>query len=342
MTSEDDKEATAQKTGAFDRLKDVSLKASGLGYLVGDASLFVSGRMAGRHKEANAGALYALGGLLCAKYGNPKADKQLQLLTKRLGNYLKKQGVEIPQNPDTAILLKDGGIIDHIETFFYAYPSQILNSMFAYGGVQLLRSGLQHQKHFDSIAGACVAAGGLAGLLITEKQPDPDHPPQDAWEKAVAWAHEKPLRVSGGLYMINNVALTLSALGEMRKNPAQKSYLFKFLTVASYLFANSMLSLSSKDNIGGEDDGKIAQTTQALADTSARVIAAQAPQLQEALVQQISGYLAAQPEINKKPDEIATLLHNKLAAIGKEPKAPETRWQEQIVLQSAAPPAPAL
>ncbi len=318
------------KTGdsVFDSLKDSSLKAAGYAYLVGDAALFASGMMAGRYKEAATGLIWGLGGLAPARYGNPSAEKQLQLLSTRLGQYLRKEGVEIPRTPDTKWLTQEGGIIDHVESFLYKYPSQMLNAIYAGGAAQLLRSGIQHGKHWDTASGALVAAGGLAGLLVPERKPDPDHPPESMIGKAWAWLQEKPLRISGTLYALNNVTLTLSAIKEMRTNPAQKSYLFKFLTAGSYIFANAMLAMSSKGHGGGNEDHKM-EAMEKLADVSARVIAAQAPEVQEALVQHISGFLSSQPEVHLRAEQITDMLHQKLTQSIPSP-AVMAGWQQRL------------
>ena len=317
-------EDEATGNSVYDGLKDNTLKAAGYAYLVGDAALFASGLMAGRYQEAATGLIWGLGGLAPARYGNPNAEKQLQLLSNRLGHYLRKEGIEIPKNPDTKLLTEEGGIIDHTESFLYKYPSQMLNAVFSLGGTQLLRSGLQHGKGWDAASGALVAAGGLAGLLIPEKKPDPEHPPTNMIGKAWAWLQEKPLRISGTLYALNNVTLTMSAIKEMRTNPAQKSYWFKFLTAGSYLFGNAMLAMSSKGHAGGNADQKM-EAMEKLADVTAQVIAAQTPEIQEALVQHISGFLSAQPEVRLKAEEIAELLHKKLAK-----SIPATKWQQRI------------
>lgn len=298
----------------FDGLREKSLKTAGYAYLVGDAALFASGRMAGRNKEANAGLVYTIGGLACARYANPTAEKQMKLLGTRMGEFLRKEGAVIPKDPDIQNLLQPGGVIDHVESFLYKYPSQVLNATYAAGGVQLLRSGLQAGKHWDTASGALVAAGGLAGLLIHEQPKDKDHPPKTAFAKAVAWLQEKPLRLSGGLYMLNNATLIMSALEERKANPAQKSYMFKFLTAASYIFGNTMLSLSSKENKANGEQCNEAMDK--LSQASAKIIAAQPQELQEALVQHIAGFLASQPEVTMKADAIADLLHGKLRSVG--------------------------
>jgi hypothetical protein len=312
------------------RLKDQSLKVAGMGYVLGDASLFASGMLAGRSKEATTGLIYMTGGLVCAKYGNPDAEAQCKLLSETLGDYFRKEGIEIPDNPDTAKLNHKGGVIDGLERFMYSYPSQILNTFYAVGGAQLLRSGLQHNKKWDAAAGALVAAGGLSGLLIKEKKPDPEHPPEGLIEKAVSFAQEKPLRISGALYSLNNVSLVMSAVNEMQAKPANKSYLFKFLTAGSFVFSNMMLSMTSKDNINADD--KKTEALQNVAHAAAVVIAAQPPEIQEVLVANVAGHLASQSQQSMKAAEIGQLLHEQLAAVAAgKPLAPAaSSWQAKL------------
>lgn len=324
-----------------ERLKERSLKIAGMGYVLGDASLFASGMLAGRSKEAATGLIYMTGGLVCAKYGNPDAETQCKLLSHSLGDFFRKQGVEIPKDATTAKLNEHGGVMETVERFLYQYPSQILNTFYAVGGVQLLRSGLQHSKKLDAAAGALVAAGGLSGLLIQEKKPDASHPPKGLVEKAANWAQEKPLRVSGTLYGLNNAFLVLSAVDEMQKNPANKSYLFKFLTAASFIFSNVMLSKSSKDNISA-DEGKNA-ALENVAHAAAVVINAQPKEIQEVLVANVAGYLSAQSSQSMRAEEIGRILHEQLAAVSAGHSAGEkTNWQARTAAPSEHPPTQAL
>ena len=297
----------------FDALKESSLKAAGYAYLVGDAGLFASGMMAGRSKEAASGLLYTVGGLACAKYANPSAEKQLKLLGTRLGSYLRKEGVNIPADADLKELTKPAGALDQVEAFLYKYPSQVLNATYAVGGVQLLRSGMQHGKGWDTASGALVAAGGLAGLLISEKKPDTEHPAKTPFAKAMSWLQEKPLRISGGLYALNNVTLIMSALGERKANPANHSYMFKFLTAASYILGNGLLAMSSKDNHGSDTHGS--EALDKLASAAARIIAAQPAEVREPLLQHVAGFLAAQPEVDRKAEDITKLMHEKMQQV---------------------------
>lgn len=299
-----------------------TLNAAGYGYMVGDASLFASGMLAGRHKEALSGATYAAGGLVLARYGKEPAERKLERLTAKLHDYFVQEGIAIPQGAalNAQTLAQHGGILHRIEDFLYAHPSEVLNTIYAIGATSMIQSGIQHNKKWDLASGALIAAGALSGLLIKEKAPDTNHRATDPIGKAVEWVQEKPLRLSGGLYMANNVALTMSAINEMRSNPSQKSYLFKFLTAASFIVANSFLTLSSKDP--HSEAGEKAHQREALhtlASRAARVIAAQPEGLREAVVQHTSGYLAAQPELGMSAKEIATQLHAELAKVAAPP-----------------------
>jgi len=322
---------------SFEDLREKSLKASGYAYLVGDAALFASGALSGRYKEASAAGLWAIGGLACAKYANPNAEQQCKLLSAKLSRFLHKKGIEIPADVQPGFFNQHRDTLDRVENFLYSNPSMVLHATYAVGGLQMIRSGLAHQRKWDTASGALVAAGALAGLLIPEKKPDPDHPPEGLIGKAVSWVQERPLRISGGLYMLNNASLLMSAFAERKSNPASSSYMFKFLTAASYIFGNTMLALSSKHHSGASDDSILAM--QKLADAAGHVIAAQAPQVQEPLVQQISEYLAAQPDVSFSAQQIGDLLHQKLAQHSKQrpaaSPAPEG-WQARV----QAPPAP--
>lgn len=312
MNDSKDNNDTASKS-VFGSLRENSLKTTGYALLVGDASLFAAGALKGDWKEASAGWVWALGGVVCAKYANPDAEAQFKLLSSRLRDYLHKQGVEIPKNPDTQTLTREDGLIDRAEAFLHTYPSQLLNTAFAIGGAQLLRSGYKANNHGTIASGALVVAGALAGLLVPEKKPDPDHPAKGIIGKTMEWFQEKPLRISSGLFALNNPTMVWSGINDQRSG--KSGYMFKYLTAASYIFGNLMMSMSSKSNHGDNDNSRVAM--EKLANTAASVIAAQAPQIQEGLIQQISGFLAAQPEAHLKADEIADMLHKKLAEVSK-------------------------
>jgi len=306
--------------------KHNSLKSAGYAYLVGDSALSVARLMEGDPTGAAGGALWAAGSIACAKYGNPKADKQLELLSHKLGEYLRKQGVAIPDSADTKMLTEEGGIVEHVESFLYKYPSQMLNAVYGIGGAFVAHGGFRKNVKSDIACGALIIAGALAGILIPEKSPDPEHPPQGALQKAWAWMQEKPLRVSSAFYHANNVFTVLGAFEKKRAYPMGNSHYFRFLTAASFIFGNTMLSMSSKGHGGSGYD---TQTIQHLAQTCAQVVAAQPQPLQEALVQTIAGYLSSQPEVHLKAAEVALMLNEKLAQRTVR-AANVAQWQQRV------------
>lgn len=324
------------KESVTQRLKDKSLKAAGVAYLIGDAALCAANLIEGDKNGAKGAALWSAGSLVLLFFGNPGADRQLKMVNQRLGQYLKKQGIEIPNNPTTADLAKEGGVIDHIHKFFLTYPSQILNALYAVGGASIAKGGFQQNMKTDLAKGTLVTAGGLAGLLIPEKQRDPNHPPQGALAKTWAWAQEKPLRVSGTLYHANNVFAVASIYEKWKQNKqlkiagiAKYSPYVRMLNVSGFIVANALLGMSSKGHGGGneKDNEKIIAQ---LADEAAQVIVAQPKEVQEALVQNIAGYLSAQPEIKLKAPEIVDLLHTTLAAVQQRQPALAGNWQQRM------------
>lgn len=303
----------------FDTLTGNSLRAAGFAYLVGDAAIIATGMLEKDLKKVSVGAMWGLGGLAAARYGNPNAEKQLELFSAKLGAYLKKQGVAIPDTPETHLLAKEGGIIDHIESFLYAHPSEALNAVYAIGAAQLIRSGMKKSGGKaldfmpDIISGALVGAGALAGLLIPEKKPEPGKQP-DGIE---GWIQEKPLRVSGALYAANNAAMLWGAHKKQKQSPQQGSHVSRYLTAAAYIFANTMLFLSNRNQT---EDVKH-DLTGRLCDAAAHVVAAQPPETRATLMQQVAGFMASQPDIHRSANEIASLLNTRLATIE------NPRWQ---------------
>ncbi|MDE3061087.1 MAG: hypothetical protein KGJ06_08750 [Pseudomonadota bacterium] len=313
-----DDSATSDNPPKASKLKEHSLNWAGLSYIIGDVALAAAGEWGG--------AWWLAGGVVATMYGHPKAEKQFQLLSDRLGNYLRREGVEIPETPDTESLRRKGGVLDHIESFMYTYPSQILNTAYTIGSLLLIRSGLQPktgQKRDYALAGAgaLVIAGALGGLLIKEKKPDPDHPPQGAAEKAKAWIQEKPLRWPAIAYGLNDVMLAISTYQNKKNNPLNS---LKWITVSTYAFGNVMLALSKKNNAGNAAN---IEALEQLAETSAHVIAAQPPDIQEKLLQRVATFIALQKESHMTADEVSAMLHQKLASVAS--RGPLTGWQHR-------------
>jgi len=331
-------DAPKKSHGLLDTVHRESVKIAGTSFLIGDSAFLTSGYMAGRGGIGAAGILGLTEGAVGARYGNPKAEKQLEQLDRHLGEYLRKKGITIPSDPSTAELSKKGGVIDHVESFLYAYPTQVMTAIYSLIGAGMIHSGVKDNIKSLKIGGAFMVAASVAGLLIPERKPDPDHPPQGALQKAVRWVEEKPLRITGTLMSVSPIMLAKTALEDRKRNPQNKSYVFTALAAAGFLFGNAMLAISSKEyDSGGHLNDKALDK---LATGCATVIAAQPKEVQEALLQDVTAYLARRPNVPLKQDQISEMLHRKLDEVTAG-KAPGENWQERVG-QDKAPPQPAL
>jgi hypothetical protein len=333
------KDATAPQqeeaaSGVVGGLKSKSLKAAGIGFVLADSALIASGALSGEWKVGMAGAFGLTAGAVGTRYGNPKAEKQLELVERRLGQYLKRQGVEIPQNPTTENLTKEGGIFDHIESFLYKYPSQVMNAFYSMIGVSFFMNGLQKKDGFDmKMSGALLVAGALAGLLIQEKKPDPKNPPQGTLQKVWSWIQEKPLRLTGTLFTANQAFLLKDAIQDRSKSPDNYGYLFKMMAVACFTFGNTMMAMTSKSH-GGKGNSMDAATKEKLAESAAMVILAQPKQVQDNMLEHVAGYLATESYVNMSASDISAMLKKKLeevrAAHPELQSAEKSGWQAKV------------
>jgi hypothetical protein len=325
-TEKELKNATAPQqeepaAGVVGGLKSKSLKAAGVGFLLADAALITSGLMSKDKGIWFAGLCGLSAGAVGTRYGNPKAEKQLELVERRLGQYLKRQGVEIPQNPTTENMTKEGGLLDHIESFLYKYPSQVMNAFYSMIGISFAGTAIgmpkeagMWQKASLFTSGALLIAGALSGLLIHEKKPDPSNPPQGTLQKAWSWIQEKPLRLTGTLFNANQVFLGLNALEQHRKNPDSYAYIPKLAAVAFFTFGNTMMAMTSKEH-GGKGNSMDDATKEKLAESAALVILAQPKQMQDNLLEHVSGYLATEAYVSMSAKDISSMLKKKLEEV---------------------------
>lgn len=312
--------------------RDKTLKAAGYSYLLGDAAMFASGMVKmlqatlGQEKKAAkyeslTGALWGLGGLAAARYGNPDTEKQLEILAHRLEAHMNKQGAKLPdaERANVELLAGKNGFIAKAERFLYQHPSEILNAVYLIGSGTMIGSGIFSKKGgaTEKIAmGGLVAAGALAGLLIKE---DPDArtkaDPNSLMSRTAAFIQEKPLRLTSTLYWGNNIFAALKArkeqLAHVPGTSAIKPYMLSYLCAASYILANGLLSLSSRDQI--QEKKFTSEHIAKLEEVAAEIIAAQPPQLQAALLTDVSRYLANEKMIDVSAEELSKQL---LARVG--------------------------
>ncbi len=347
-------------------LGDKKLKLAGYSYVLGDAAMVAASAAreggAGFRGGVAGGAIWAAGGAAMAHFGNPGTEKQLELLANKLEGHLKKAGYSIPADVrEQSALLRKETFWQKIGDFFYEHPSEMLNASYAIGSGFLVKSGLGQMQAgkarllpgkgnvaTDFWIGAIVGTGALIGLFAKE---DPQAREKASGgtmvDKAIAYVREKPLRASSALYFVNNGFLFEKARQDWRGAAAagafaQKSFkphYFSTLQLATYLFANTMLFLSPRSQIAPQLPAEgVAQ----LEDAAARIIAAQPPQLQQAMLQDVSHYMASQKGVGQDAPAIADMLARRITELTDQrmqQAANDVSWTGREQARMAAEPA---
>ncbi len=321
-----------------DGLRDKKLKLAGYSYLIGDAAMVAASATRegtkGFKGGISGGAIWAAGGLAAARYGNPDDETRLAIQARKLEQHLNQHGIIIPDSVrEQNALLKSPSLWQRVEQFLYQHPSEVLNLAYAIGAGALLK-GAAGQKGKDLLPkkfgkggfenvntdfwiGSLVLGGALGGLLIKEDKHAKDRPEnQSGLGKIAAYFQEKPLRWSGTLYSINNGFLGLRAWQDLQsasKFGSFKPHYFSTLQLATYLFSNAMLMMSSRDQM--QDRKWNPQHIAQLEDASARIIAAQPAEVQQAMLGDVSHYLAEQKGMGQNAEAIAQALAARLTEL---------------------------
>ena len=220
--------------------KDKALKFAGYGYSAGDLAMAAAAKLRGEKNVMGGALIWLAGGVAAARYGHPSPEAQVQLLSRRLEEYLQTQGIVIPDDVrEQHQLLRKPGFYEQCQEFLYKHPSEMLNAAYGIGAMLLLKDGaselMRHEKKLfpvftngfakESILGAAngisknfwmgtlIGGGALAGIAVKE---NPDARKKAAhgnmFQKAAAYIEEKPLRITGTLYGLNNIFTVLKAV----------------------------------------------------------------------------------------------------------------------------------
>ena len=344
---------TPEKTGKSWR--DKALQVAGAGYSVGDVAMGAAGILRGKDSidVVKGSLIWLAGGLAAAKYGHPDPHKQLEIFSQKFEQHLKTQGVTIPDDVRAQnALLKKPTFLQKCESFLYQHPSEMLNLAYAIGSAFVLKTGIQEvragkdifpklSKGFTAEAianmsnsfwiGGLVGSGALAGLLIKE---DPEAMKKaehgNTLEKMAAYIKEKPLRLTGTLYGLNNIFTVMQARDDYKKRADFKSALkphhFSTATAATYIMSNVLLTSASRDqNASGFSGESMAK----LEEMAAQIIAAEPAAKQKELLADVSTYLASQKGITLKAPEIAQALAERISTLTQErlqPAVEQAKW----------------
>lgn len=326
---------TPEHAEQSDRWAERRLKLAGAGYIVGDVAGVLANVVKGNSWGSVGGFMtWLAGGIAAADFGNPDAEKRLAILSDKLGQHLRAQGVKIPTDEaGQSALLQQKSFLQRLNLFCYEHPSELLNAAYAVGagmflheGIGQMRAQTHHLKPFSSKPlndkfwmGVLVMGGALIGLFAKEHDhaQTADEAPKS--KGPLAFITEKPLRVSAALYTANNGFLANSAWKDFQAAragaypKALKPHYFSLLTLCCYLSSNALLFGSHRDQLAGKTlpPEQWARLTEAAAAT----LAAQSAPVQEAMLKDASQYLAAQPGVGKTAAEISQALANRLTEL---------------------------
>jgi hypothetical protein len=322
---------TPQKNAPEGR-EDFKLKLAGAGYIVGD--LLMLGAASARTGESQWGNLFGsvswlAGGLGAAFFGNPKIDKQLEIHSNKLENYLKEKGITIPADARARnALLKDRNLWEKVELFLYEHPSEILNSGYLVGAVGMLINGAPKQfKEGMTILpksgarmssnfwmGTFVTLGALAGLFLKE-DPHAKEKAKDGniVDKTVAFATENPLRISSALYFLNNIPLLGNVMDDWKRGQGARKIHPAHLSTAQlavYMICNTLLFMSPKEQT--TKHGFTTEELGKLEDAATTIIAAQPREIQETIIKDVSEYMSKQSGVKLSPEQLGAQLKERL------------------------------
>lgn len=299
-------------------MKRSSLKLSGWSYIIGDIALILSGIKSGRKGEQLSGGFSLAGAGVLTQYGNVKTEHHVRDVTERMGTFLEEQACQLPESCALSRIIheKKQGRLQDADQFLTKFPSETALSLYALSALSFAQSGIRHKKPWDVAASMSSFAASMGSVIMPEKKvqkhADAEHALSEgqieSWKQ---WIQEKPLRVAGFVYLLSGAALGMSAMREMKNDPKQKSYIFKFIAAGSYILGNAMLMISNKSAANGHGAFDADEKRRILGH-AAEAISTQPEVLQKGLVGYVSGFLAQQPEMGSNAPEISKALHEQL------------------------------
>ena len=235
-----------------DRVKENSLRLTGLFYLLGDALFIGAGIARKDFSEGLAGALWASAGLPLFLFGKKDADAQMARLYSELGDFLNKEGVDVPEPEKLSMkaLGRKGGFIEKFQEFIYDHPVEFASPLYIAAGASVAKAGFNQNNPYKATAGGLLVAGNSIGMLgkDKDKKAHPNKQEFDTQELGaggvmpvmhdeqgaaasggkekkkslisdpVGWFIEKPMRLGGALLLMSNLSVLFGANYERKRN----------------------------------------------------------------------------------------------------------------------------
>lgn len=308
------------------------LSSEALAKAKGDARIYN-----GLNKLDIAGGIgYAAGSTALTVYGGRDHSQNIiEDTSEKISRFLSQQQVDTHENSTLKHINTEPkrSFFGKLDRFMEKYPSETLNGIYVFVGGALTLVGMFHVfealKSGDKKAlrteiietglGFTTAASAIAGLTIKEKKPVEGEEKKKGLGRVWQWIEEKPLRATGLGYAAATAFHAVGTVNKYRDGDAviRKTIVGRGVFVAANIFSEAMLFFSSKGHGSGvKPDASVDQTIIA---ATADTIAHQPVERQEALIRQLSGYMAMPEIMGGKADEIAESLRKEMAALTTNP-----------------------
>jgi|GEM_PF-6375605 len=317
--------AQKPKEGFWEGIKNNTLHASGVVYLLGDAVSIFSGLWGGQQAAQIAtGSAFALGDIGLMAFGKPSEERLFKQLMQDLKQELKQKGVEIPSASalNTEALTQRGGFLESIHEFMCKNANKIKIMAEVVGGVFTFITGISKDKHGEQNpgkirAGIMLMVGWAASLLIQEKKIDRDgeaFKQANPLERFVMEVQNKPLSIAATSSVVNN-AFTIAGAMEKKKQHQHdgKSHTGYNLDIAySLIFlAGNGLYAASRKTPGARHH----QDNALINDMYGIVMEGLAGKPRdkiETAIETVADYLSKRPEVKETKAQIIERLHQEL------------------------------
>ena len=307
--------APAAQTGLRDFFKRNSLQVAGTLNLLGDAGFFMQGlkdiraahtkqQRIAAYAEAIGGGLYSLGGANLVLFGNVDQRKPVNEIIAKTAVFMTEQVGPLPKT--TALgALHPSMQKTSTPSFFYRNTAQNTLTAYTLGAGALVVTGISRFRAKVPEGGIMLGYGlasvgvKLASLLIPEKAKEDEN--EKPATGLMAWLKEKPLRIFGYGSIITDSLLAKRAFDKYKAGVNSTG---PIATAGSYILADSMMAISSKDknNVTGTFSAEDQQHIETLV---AQTLAEQPKENQAALLQKVSKFLSKQSGMPRKPHDIA-------------------------------------
>jgi hypothetical protein len=316
----------------------------GLSITLGNAALFANGliaRMYGDSTEVRkagvgrmaSGLGYMGVGAIFMRYGNPSVKRQLKTLEGKLAAHLEKNGVPLdPHEMQKADHQTQKSWFGKIEDFAYDHPIECANVYNLLSASGMLASGIYRWRRGEYTSAkanlACfglIAAGTAISVLPKELTPEQV---TAKGQEGTLWGsvQKQPLNYAVWPFLAADLSYGAQMLGEHKvaKNLPQSNAFKPWATAmagisafvtAAYVGGDLLTGFTSKKVTGKPDQREKAR--EELIDFSAKILAAQPPETQRALVHEATDYLSRQQGLRMVDVDKNQLADRILAATGK-------------------------